>query len=592
MTAARAAVPSDELRQAYQACWKIASGHYENFTVGSWLLPRQLRRHLAAVYAFARTADDYADEGDDTPAVRLERLDAFEASLEAAYAGHPVGPIFTALADTVATFGIPIEPFRRLLHAFRRDVEWREVETDADLFAYTRCSADPVGHLVLYLFGYRDPARQAMADKICTGLQFANFWQDLGRDVAHGRVYLPRETLLRFGCDPAAVARGEDSPALRHCLAAEVERARNLLVEGTALAGMVEPRLAREVRLFAAGGLAILGKIAALDYGTMLERPTLSRREHMRLVMGAVLPLPPPVPKRQPAPLDYTNALREAHVYCHGVTTKSSSNFAYAFLLLSPERRMALEAVYAFCRFIDDVADDEGKKDPAALLARWREELHAVYDGTPTHQIGVALADAVRRFPLSRQHFLDLIDGVEMDLSRRRYETFAELRQYCYRVASTVGLLCIEIFGYHQPSAREYAVDLGIAFQLTNILRDVMEDAQRGRIYLPLEDLRSFEIDEAALLAGKYSPRLGALMAFECGRARAFYLRAQGALAPEDRGSLGAAEAMRSIYARLLDRIEARHFDVFGPRVTLPAYEKIGLALAAWGRSQLGALGA
>jgi phytoene synthase len=179
---------------------------------------------------------------------------------------------------------------------------------------------------------------------------------------------------------------------------------------------------------------------------------------------------------------------------------------------------------------------------------------------------------------------------VEMDLTRRRYATFDELYQYCYRVASTVGLLCIEIFGYQRPSTRDYAVDLGIAFQLTNILRDVLEDARRGRIYLPLEDLHRFDCTEAELLTGRYSPRVAALMAFECGRARAYYLRARGALAPEDRGSLAAAEAMCLIYKRLLDRIEARHFDVFGPKVTLPRYEKVTLALAAWGRSQLALL--
>jgi 15-cis-phytoene synthase len=148
-------------------------------------------------------------------------------------------------------------------------------------------------------------------------------------------------------------------------------------------------------------------------------------------------------------------------------------------------------------------------------------------------------------------------------------------------------LLCIEIFGYRHTSARDYAIDLGIAFQLTNILRDVMEDGRRGRIYLPLEDLRRFACTEDELLAGRYSPRLGALMAFECGRARAYYLRARGVLAADDRTSLAAAEAMRLIYERLLSRIEARHFNVFGARITLPRYQKLTLALTAWGRSQL-----
>lgn len=280
-------------------------------------------------------------------------------------------------------------------------------------------------------------------------------------------------------------------------------------------------------------------------------------------------------------------SLREAYAHCQEITRRASSNFYYAFRLLPPERREALFALYAFCRFVDDIADDDRRAHPADLLGRWREELDVVYGGRPSHPIGIALSDAARRFPLDKKHFLELIDGVQMDLTRRRYDGFDELYQYCYRVASTVGLLCIEIFGYHNPSARDYAVDLGIAFQLTNILRDVMEDGERGRIYLPLEDLRRFDCREEDVLSRHYSPRVGALMAFECGRARAYYLRASAALAPEDRASLGAAEAMRLIYMRLLNRIEARHFDVFGTKVTVPRYEKLTLALAAWGRSQL-----
>jgi len=282
--------------------------------------------------------------------------------------------------------------------------------------------------------------------------------------------------------------------------------------------------------------------------------------------------------------------VEDAYAYCRDVTRRSSSNFAYAFRLLAAERRDALCAVYAFCRFVDDVADDVTRRRPDVLLARWRDELAAVYEGRPTHPIGVALADARRRFPLEQRHFADLVRGVEMDLTRRRWATFDDLHEYCYMVASTVGLLCIEIFGHRHASAREYALDLGVAFQLTNILRDVTEDAQRDRVYLPLDDLDGFGCTEEELLAGRYSPRVAALMAFECGRARAYYLRARGALAAEDRATLAPAEAMRLIYERLLDRIEARRFDVFGRRVTLPRYEKVTLALAAWGRSHLAAL--
>ena len=612
---------SDATAAAYRHCRQIAAAHYENFTLGSWLLPRVLRRHIAAIYAFARTADDIADEGNLEPALRLARLQQWEHQLENSYGGRARDPIFMALRDTVQRFDIPIDPFRKLLQAFRADAEFQPFPTFAALRDYCRCSADPVGHLVLYLFGYRDAQRQQLADQICTGLQLANFWQDVAIDTAKGRVYVPAEDLTRFGCSAAALAGGVHTPAVRDLMAFEVERARAMLSAGLELATLVDRRLAREVSLFAWGGLEILRAIEAVDYDVFTQRPTLSKRIKMRLVLRALTPFTaaqgrlgeprgegkklPSESELAPQPFvlrlskhvsrrieGHANALplRAAYAYCQNITRRSSSNFYYAFRLLSPERRDALFAVYAFCRFVDDIADDDGRRDPAGLLARWRDELAQVYGGTPTHPISCALADAVRRFPLAQQHFLDLIRGVEMDLTQGRYATFDALYEYCYLVASTVGLLCIEIFGHEHPSARDYAVDLGVAFQLTNILRDVMEDGSRGRIYLPLEDLRRFDCTEAELLSSRYSPRLGALMAFECGRARAYYLRARGALAPEDRSSLAAAEAMRLIYERLLDRIEARHFNVFGPKVTLPRYQKLTLALAAWGRSQLAVL--
>jgi phytoene synthase len=575
------------LADAYRHCERIATSHYENFTVGSWLLPRRQRRHLAALYAFARTADDLADEGDAPRAERLAALDAYESALERCFAGFADDPVFVALGHSVRECELPIEPFRRLLQAFRADVRWRGFETVDELLAYCACSANPVGHLVLYLFGHRDAERQALADRICTGLQLANLWQDLGRDVARGRLYLPRAVLREAGCDPEAVVRGEDGPALRQVLRAEVARARTLLTDGLGLADRVGRRLGREVRLFAGGGLAILDEIDACDYAVLAHRPTVGAARKARLVLGAMLPATvSPATSMPVAPGGEAASLREAYAYCREVTRRSSSNFSYAFHLLPAERRDALYALYAFCRFVDEIADDGGERNPAGLLATWRDELDRVYAGRPTHPIGVALADAVRRHPLERRHFDEIITGVETDLRQHRYETFDALETYCYRVASCVGLLCIEIFGHRHASARRYAVDLGIACQLTNILRDVREDARRGRIYLPLEDLRRFEVGEAELLAGRYSPSLAALLAFECGRARALYLRARGTLDDEDRVQLATAEAMRRIYERLLDRIEARHFDVFGGRVTLPGYQKVSLALATWGRSQ------
>jgi len=281
------------------------------------------------------------------------------------------------------------------------------------------------------------------------------------------------------------------------------------------------------------------------------------------------------------------SGLESDYARCAEITRRSSSNFYYAFMLLPAERRRALHAVYAFCRFIDDSADDESTDDALSLLNRWREELDRVYGGAPTRAIARALADSARHFNIPRKYFEEIIAGVEMDLTRKRYVNFEDLRLYCYRVASAVGLICIEVFGYTNPAARTYAEKLGIAFQLTNILRDVKEDAARGRIYLPLEDLARFSITENEILRGDYSPNFIRLMEFEATRAHSFYREAEAALPAEDRSSLLTAEAMRLIYGALLDRIVRSNYRVLDRRLSLSAPLKLYLVGRAWASARL-----
>lgn len=284
------------------------------------------------------------------------------------------------------------------------------------------------------------------------------------------------------------------------------------------------------------------------------------------------------------------DGLMTDYARCAEITRHSSSNFYYAFMLLPAERRRALHAVYAFCRFIDDIADDESTGDAASLLSRWREELDRVYRGAPTRAISRALADSIRHFNIPREHFEEIIAGVEMDLTRKRYANFEDLRLYCYRVASAVGLICIEIFGYTNPAARIYAEKLGIAFQLTNILRDVKEDAGRNRIYLPLEDLARFDVTEDEILHSVYSPNFVRLMTFEAARAHDFYREAEEALPAEDRSSLLTAEAMRLIYGALLERIVRSNYRVLDRRHSLPAPLKLYLVGRAWASGRLASL--
>jgi phytoene synthase len=271
--------------------------------------------------------------------------------------------------------------------------------------------------------------------------------------------------------------------------------------------------------------------------------------------------------------------------YCSQLTRKSRSNFYYSFLFLSREKRQAMYAVYAFCRSVDDVADGSASlRDKQVRLDEWRRELDRCYDGQPEHPITVKLAQSNRKFPIPKEHFEELLDGVEMDLTHTRYPTFRELYEYCYRVAGVVGLMCIEIFGYRNPKAKDYAVNLGVALQLTNIMRDVKVDGERGRIYLPQEELARFGYREEELFRGAYTPAFVELMRFAGGRARQYFSQARQLLAEEDRRSLCAAEIMGAIYYRLLEAIEASGYQVFDRTITLPTPHKLWIALSIWAR--------
>jgi phytoene synthase len=266
------------------------------------------------------------------------------------------------------------------------------------------------------------------------------------------------------------------------------------------------------------------------------------------------------------------------------VTRQSRTSFYYAFLVLPEEKRRALYAVYAFCRAVDDCVDEEGGEGEAGL-ARWLAEAHRAYAGTPQTELGRELAEAVARFPIPRGCFEDVVAGCRMDLTTRRYATFADLRVYCGRVASAVGLASIEIFGYADPRTREYAVELGLALQLTNILRDVGPDAARDRLYLPLEDLAACGVSEEEVLGAardpeaKHPPGLGRLLAREADRARSHYEAAAAALPRRDRRSMLAAEIMGAIYRGVLEEWARRGHPVGGVRVQLGRPRKIALAL-------------
>jgi len=273
---------------AQEYCRSLARSHYENFSVATWFLPQRLRQHFFNVYAYCRISDDLGDEVGD-PDASLEMLDQWQSELDACYAGTPRHPVFVALAETVRKFDIPKEPFDDLLKAFRQDQTVTRYESFEDLLGYCRYSANPVGHLVLYLCGYRDPDRQALSDFTCTALQLANFWQDVSDDYAKGRIYLPLEDLRHHRVLEDDISAGRNTPEFRGMMGFEVERARQWFERGLPLIQLVDRELAVDIELFSRGGQEILNAIERQGHAVLGRRPAISKTRKLALVARAAL---------------------------------------------------------------------------------------------------------------------------------------------------------------------------------------------------------------------------------------------------------------------------------------------------------------
>jgi squalene synthase HpnC/squalene synthase HpnD len=586
---------------------RLATGHYENFNVVSWLLPKRLHQHFYNLYAYCRWADDLGDEVSD-PARALKLLNWWEEELRACYAGKPAHPVFVALAGTIRACEIPMEPFADLLVAFRQDQVVKRYETWDAMIGYCRYSANPVGRLVLYLCGYRDEERQRLSDATCTALQLANFWQDVSRDLKIGRIYIPLDALHAHGLEFADIEAqqfGEKYVSLMRDL---VARTRKLFAEGLPLAASVAADLRVDIEMFSRGGMAVLGAIERAGYNTLQQRPSIGKATQAmllgRALIGRMRNAGPPrngenagdaaeinsakASGRNVAALHAATpeAIAASYDECKRVARESSSNFYYAFYMLPEPKRRALCALYAYMRLVDDAADEPGNvANKQRGLSRWRGLTDAAYAGeTSGHAILAAFADACSRYSIPARYFHDLISGAEMDLTEPSYATFDRLREYCYRVAGTVGLTCIHVFGFRDPRAPDVAERLGIAFQLTNILRDLRADYEMGRVYLPHEDLEKFGV-RAGDLAGPASPKLIELMEFEADRAWKFYEEGAEIVGMVEPDSRSALFMLARTYSSLLASIEACGFDVFSSRVRLSMAEKFGILV----RAQLGA---
>lgn len=271
------------------------------------------------------------------------------------------------------------------------------------------------------------------------------------------------------------------------------------------------------------------------------------------------------------------------------ISKKSKSSFYYAFNLLPSAKRDAMNTVYAFCRQTDDIVDEGNDSNSLKYekLRKWRIELEKSFSGHSNYLILNKLSSTIQRFNIPLEPFFELLKGMEMDLQKNRYLTFDDLQLYCYRVASTVGLMCVEIFGYKHASTRDFAVNLGIALQLTNILRDIKKDAESGRIYLPQEDLKKFNYNENDILNQTYNSNFTEMMKYETERAKEYFNKATASLNIEDKAQMFAARAMQHIYYKMLSKIVDADYDVYNNNIKVPTFQKVGISVGVWAKYSL-----
>jgi squalene synthase HpnC len=551
------------------------------------------------VYAYCRWSDDLGDEVEDHSRA-LALLDSWQVDLRRIYepgcgASHPV---LIALRETIRAKDIPVQPFVDLLRAFRQDQTVSRYSTWDDVLDYCVYSANPVGRIVLYLCGYRDEERQRLSDHTCTALQLANFWQDVSRDLEKGRIYIPIAELTAHHLTEGEIVERKFDDRYVQLMKNLIARARGLFVAGLPLAQMVDANLRVDIELFSRGGMAILDAIEKSGYNTLQQRPALSKATKVQLSLGALVAKmlrrnygeaaqPAHSPKQSQAMgtiprVADARAISDSYAECSRIARAAHSSFYLAFYGLRREKRNALCALYAFMRLVDNVSDEPGELEAKkGGLARWRGLLDETVAGrTEGHAILPALADTMSRFEMPARYFHDLILGAEMDLTIARYATFDRLAEYCYRVAGTVGLTCLHVFGFRDPHAPDLAQRLGLAFQMTNIIRDVQGDLEMGRVYLPQEDLAKFGLREENL-RGPASPQLRRLLEFETDRAWRLYEEGAPLVNQVDTDSRATLWALVRTYSTLLARMEERGFDVFSGRVSLSSAEKLQYLLTA-----------
>jgi len=533
------------------ADWRSGKDHRgENFPVASRLIQARHRKPIMAFYDFVRTADDITDHATLPPADKLKLLDSLEATLLGQGEAEPEG---VALRNVLAERSLDPQHAKDLLTAFRLDVTKLRYRDWDDLITYCRYSAMPVGRFVLDVHG-EPRACWPANDALCAALQIINHLQDCSKDYHNlDRVYLPFDLLAAHGADVDDLKRSAATPQLRTCLDDACARVAKLLQQSAVFSELIADRgLSLEV--------AVIQRLAERLTRTLQAHDPLAERVHLGrfevagfALLGLARGASRRISGRSGKHAEVTNGA------ANSAATASGSSFYAAMRILPREQRQAIFDVYAFCRAVDDIADEAGARtERLERLAQWRRDIDAIYDGaTPPHL--ASLARAVRAFDLARADFLSVIDGMEMDARADvRAPDIKTLDLYCDRVASAVGRLSVRIFGMERDDGIALAYHLGRALQLTNTLRDLDEDAAIGRLYLPREFLQKEGItsdDPYAVLA---DPALSYVCASVAELATGHFERADAIMAANPRAVVRAPRIMAEAYRRILRRLTAR----------------------------------
>ncbi len=560
MTSLVEAPPPAELAHADAFCRRLARSHYENFTVASAVLPAELRVHLARVYAYCRVTDDLGDESRSDARLRTWRDDVSAALTGQAVPTHPV---LLALRETVAACAIPVRPFIDLIDANLQDQRVSSYASWAELEAYCRLSAAPVGRMVLAVLGIRGVRAEQLSDSVCIGLQLANFAQDVSVDARMGRRYLPDEDVAALGAEGAVRAM--------------CERAQAMLDAGCELEAMTSGRLRAQLAMYRLGGTAILEAIRRVSFRTASLRPEVSAPVKARLAAEAVGML---AANHQTG--DATSrGIVQAERVCRRLARVNAANFYWGFIALARPQRVAIYALYDFARQVDDAVDSPAAGDPHAALAHARLRLRRALAGEPDDEVTTVLARAVAAHRIPSSELDGLIDGVERDLTTTRYGSWDELEGYCRLVASTVGRMCVRIFGFDDEVALRHADDLGIAMQLTNILRDVHGDLELGRVYIPADELAAHGISEQHLVDGRGGREWAAFVDFQARRARGLFASGLRVERHIPRRAGICVRTMAGLYQEILGEIEQHPELPLRRRLSLPPARKAAVLVRA-----------